>query len=558
MGISLKPEYLKRYRDIALLLFKYGNSDLVQNAGLEETLLSDEPRTVKEGQPKPEELANDLEALGPTFIKLGQLLSTRPDFLPAPYLLGLSRLQDNCEPFSFKDVENIIVSELGVRFSKAFSEFSTEPIAAASIGQIHRAKMRDGREVAVKVQRPGIRETVLQDLEILSEIADFYDKHTEAGKRYEFAGILDEFRRSLLAELDYRKEAQNLQTLKDNMSEFSLVVVPEPVNDYTSSKVLTMDFITGKKITAVSKLNQLDIDGSALAEEVFKAYLKQILVDGFFHADPHPGNVLLTKDNKVALVDLGMVARLTPRLQQKLLQLILAISEGRADAVANLAIEIGDPKDNFDQKKFRKEITDLVQGHLGKNIKEMDFGVVILGVTSAAGESAIRLPVELTMLGKTLLNLDQVGRTLDPDFNPNDSVQRNAARIMNQRMLKSISPGHFYTNVLEAKDFLEFLPGRFNKILDLVATNKLKVKVDSIDESMLVDAFQKVANRITLGLVLAALIMSASNLMKIPSPFTILGYPGLAIIFYILAATCGFGLVIHIALYDQKAQKYCK
>src|SRR5215216_311395 len=332
MGISLKPQHLKRYKDIAWLLMKYGRSDLVKNAGLDD-LLRDEKAdpALVEAPPEAKALADDLEKMGPTFIKLGQLLSTRADLLPTSYIESLTRLQDKVEPFAYEEVEAIVSSELGVRISKAFSEFDPNPIAAASLGQVHRARLRDGRAVAVKVQRPGIRERVVEDLEALGDVAEFLDNHTEMGKQYSLQKMLEEFRRSLMRELDYRQEATNLATMNDILKEFGQIVVPLPVDDYTKSRVLTMDHIKGKKITSLTPLARIEIAGEQLAEQLFRAYLKQILVDGFFHADPHPGNVFLTDDERIALLDLGMVARLAPGLQEKLLQLLLAVAEGRSE-----------------------------------------------------------------------------------------------------------------------------------------------------------------------------------------------------------------------------------
>ncbi|MBS2007434.1 MAG: AarF/ABC1/UbiB kinase family protein [Cyanobacteria bacterium SZAS TMP-1] len=553
MGISLKPDYLKRYKDIAWLLIKYGNSDVVKNAGLDE-VLGEHNGVAVPGQAK--ELAADLEKLGPAFVKLGQLLSTRSDLLPVTYLEALSRLQDNCEPFSFKEVETIVCSELGVRLSNAFQKFDQIPLAAASLGQIHHAIMRDGREVAVKVQRPGIREGVVQDLEILCEVADFYDAHSESGRKLRYRLMMDEFRRTVLQELDYRREAHNLETLKANMAEFPLIVVPAPVTSYSTSKVLTMDFIKGRKITAVSPLTLLEVDGPKLAEQSFEAYLKQILVDGFFHADPHPGNVFLTDDHKIALLDLGMVATLTPVMQGKLLQMLLAISECRSDTVANIAIEIGERLDDYDESAVRVRINELIQHNVGASINQMEVGKIVLEITKASAECGMHVPAELTMLGKTLLNLDQVGRTLDPSFDPNAYVRNNAGHIMQQRILHSVSPANAFTALVEAKDFAEKLPGRVSKIMDLLASNKLEVKVDAIDEVVLIDAFQKVANRITIGLVLAALIIGASLLMNVQTDFTLFGYPGLAMVCFLAAAGGGFTLVVHIAFYDQKPKKF--
>src|SRR6185503_1824828 len=230
MGVLPKPERLKRYKDVALLLIKYGRSDLVSQAGLGGTVLEEEMVTATTASA--DELAKDLEALGPTFIKLGQLLSTRADLLPEPYLEALTRLQDQIEPFKFEEVERIVSSELGVRISKAFAEFDTTPLAAASLGQVHRAYMRDGRCVVVKVQRPNIRELIVDDLEALGEIAQFLDAHTELGRRYEFENMLFNLRKSLLAELDFSTEANNLDRIGQNLLEFDNIIVPEPIHDY--------------------------------------------------------------------------------------------------------------------------------------------------------------------------------------------------------------------------------------------------------------------------------------------------------------------------------------
>ena len=554
MGISLKTEHLKRYKDIAWLLMKYGRSDLVKRAGLEEAIEGGE--SLSQGVvPEAEQLATDLEEMGPTFIKLGQLFSTRPDFLPLPYMEALARLQDNVAPFSFGEVEQIVTSELGVRISKAFLEFDPNPVAAASLGQMHRAVMRDGRAVAVKVQRPGIREKIVEDLDALEEVAEFLDKHTVAGQRYEFQGMLGEFRKTLLRELDYRQEAQNLNTLGANLRDFDRIVVPAPIEDYTTSRVLTMDYIQGQKITSLSPLVRIEIDGEALVEQLFRAYLQQILVDGFFHADPHPGNVFLTDDGRIALLDLGMVARIAPRLQEKLLQLLLAISEGRSDEAASIAIRVGEIKDEFDERKFRRQVTELVVQHQDASIEQMEVGKIVLAITRFSGECGVRLPPEFTMFGKTLLNLDHVGRTLAPTFSPNAAVRRYSVEIFQQRFLKSLSLGNIFSGLIEMKDFIERLPRRINEILDAVAKDELKITVDAIDEKVLIEGFQKVANRIAMGLILAALIVGAAMLMRVETSFKILGYPGLAIIFFMLAAGCGMALMLSIIISDRRAKK---
>ncbi|MEY2438652.1 MAG: hypothetical protein QOI34_37 [Verrucomicrobiota bacterium] len=550
MAISLKPQHLKRYQQIAWLLLKYGRSDLVKESGLEETLEAEQRVTPKEAA-KAEELANDLEKLGPTFVKLGQLLSTRVELLPRAYLQALERLQDKVEPFAFDEVEKIVSAELGARISKAFSDFSVTPIASASLGQVHLARLRDGRAVAVKVQRPAIREAMVEDLEALEDIAEFLDHHTDLGRRYEFGKMLEQFRKSLLRELDYRQEMHNLITFRDQMKNFAEIVVPAPIQDYCTARVLTMEYIPGKKITEMSPLARMEFDGAALAEELFRAYLEQILVHGFFHADPHPGNVFITEDYRIALLDLGMVGRIMPRLQEDLLQLLLAIAEGRGEEAAQIAIKIGERKDDFDEKEFVRRMSEIVAMQKTATVAQMEIGRIVLEVTQSAAESGIRAPAELSLLGKTLLNLDQVGRALEPGFDPNASIRRNGAEILRQRLLKSLSPGNLFSGVLELKDLMQRLPARLNKFIDALANNEFKVSVDAIDERKLMIGFQKVANRITVGLIVAALIIGAALLMRVETTFEIWGYPGLAIIFFLAAAGCGVVLLVNILFYDK-------
>jgi ubiquinone biosynthesis protein len=550
MAISLKPEHLKRYKDIALLLMKYGRADLVRRAGLDAAI-----EGADDGQVSPakmEELASDIEKMGPTFIKLAQLMSTRADLLPQPYIDALTRLQDKVEPFPFTQVEQIVNTELGVRVSKAFAEFESKPVAAASLGQVHRAVMRDGRDVVVKVQRPGIREEMSKDLEVLGDIASFLDAHTEAGRKYEFTPLLEEFRKSLLRELDYRLEARNLAIFAGNLREFEHIVVPRHVEDYTTSRVLTMEYISGKKITALSPLAKIDLDGYHLAEHLFQAYMQQILVDGFFHADPHPGNVFLTDDRRIALIDLGMVARVSPRFQENLIQLLLSVSEGRGDETAEMSIKMGEPKPNFDEKRFRRLVADLVMQAQGAQLEEIDAGRVALRITQIAGECCFRLPPDFTMIAKTLLNLDQVVHTLDPKFDPNFAIRAYADTIMRQRMRKELSAGNLYGTILELKEFAQKFPSRVNQLVDTLTKQGIKIDVDAIDERSLLASLHKIANRITIGLLLAALIIGAALLMRVDTPFKILGYPGIAIIFFMLAAIGALVLVFNILFRDER------
>jgi ubiquinone biosynthesis protein len=498
-----------------------------------------------------EELAKDLEKLGPTFIKLGQVLSGRPDLLPAPYVDALSRLQDDVKPFSFAEVERVVEAELGTRISKAFGMFEAEPMAAASLGQVHPAALRDGRMVAVKVQRPDAEKQVTDDLDAMAEIAAFLDRRTDAGARYRFTEIIAEFRKSLLQELDYLQEAGNLRTLGVNLARFKDIMVPQPVDDYTTSRVLTMDYVLGRKVTALSPLTRLDIDTGRLGRELVHAYLHQIVVDGFFHADPHPGNVLVTDDSKVALVDLGMVGRLAERQQEHLLELLMASAEGRGDEAADVLIELGEKREGFDEAALRKDVVDLVTMFHHRSLADLQVGRMLLDVNQRASAHGLKAPSDLTLLGKTLLNLDGVARALAPDLDVNAAIRDQSVTLMRQRMLRSVSPGRVLTAMLDAKQFAEKLPGRVNRVLDALAGNELKFKMELIDEGAIIDGLQKVANRIALGLVMAALIVAAALIMQVPTTFRLLGYPGLAMILFIVAAGAGATLAVQIMSHDR-------
>lgn len=552
MGISLSPDRLSKYKDIAMLILKHGRKDLFDKAN---SPLIPEEDLDEEGKGNPEELAKDLEAMGPTFIKLGQLLSTRADFLPPAYLEALAKLQDNIDPFPFETVEEIVSSELKVRISKAFLEFDREPLAAASLGQVHKAILRNGQRVAVKVQRPDIGKTILEDLNALEDIVTTLEKHTETAKKYSFVDILAEFKKTLISELDYRLEAQNLVRLSGYLKDYEDIIIPQPIEDYCSGKVLTMDYVRGTKITSLSPLTRLDFDGRKLGEDLFKAYLDQVLIHGFFHADPHPGNVFLTDDKRIALIDLGMVARIDPYMREKLLKLLLHISEGRGRDAADVAMELGTITEYFNKEMFVKRVSEFVVKTQDATLQQIQVGRVVVELTRIAADNGIRASSELTMLGKTLLNLDLIGRTLVPDFDPNEIIREHTESITRRHLMKTFSAGNIISSVLELREFVTLLPKRLNTILEGLLDNQFEIKIKAFDDRGLIDNLQKIANRITVGLILAALIIGAALLMKVESSFKILGYPGFAMILFIAAAGIGFILVILILISDRGYKK---
>ncbi|MFD2518561.1 ABC1 kinase family protein [Salinimicrobium flavum] len=548
--MSILPENLQRYQKFLSFMLKYWNSDLLNqtasNAMEEETA-----RSFSDYEQSPEELVEDLKQMGPTYIKLGQLLSTRPDLLPDRYLEALASLQDDLPIIPYNEVQEIVETEIGTKISKAFNTFEEEPLASASIGQVHLAELRSGKKVAVKVQRPGIRKKFLDDLNTLEEMAALAVKHTEVGKQYAFDDVLGELRRIMLQELDYLREANNLVTLGTNLKTYRKLIVPQPIPDYTTSRVLTMEYVKGKKITSVSPLRKTEEDYTPLVDELIEAYLKQIVSDGFVHADPHPGNIHLLENDQIALMDLGMVAKFSKQMQEYLLRLLLNLSKNDGEEIANILLDMSEHTEKANIKEFRRHISIMVEDSRNSTAQDMQTGKLLIQMNRSAAINGIHLPVDVNILGKILLNMDQIIAFLAPEYDLREAVRVHMTKLMQSKMRKELAPEELFSILLESKKLAEHLPERINKITERLANNDLTFHVDAIDEKRLTDGFQKVANRITLGLIIASMIIGASMLMSVPSTFSIFGYPGLAILFFLLAAVAGIYLSYTILFKDE-------
>lgn len=540
---------MSSYTDLVRLLLRYGRTDLLSGAQLDEFAIGDEDAADQGSERTAEAFAADLERMGPTYIKMGQLLSTRFDLLPPAYTEALTRLQDTVEPFPFEQVQEIVESELGARIKDLFATFDEEPLASASLGQVHRATTRSGKDVVVKVQRPDVRDTIRDDMSVLGKVTEVADKRTSVGRSYGLSQLLSQFRRSLVGELDYRREAKNLLRFVDLTRDYEHLVVPEPVLQLTTSRVLTMEHIEGRKVTDLGPLALMDIDARPMVEQLFRAYLRMILDDGVLHADPHPGNLLVTDDGRIALLDLGMVATVPARVQTQIVKLLLAISDGDGEECAQVLAEMGHPLEDYDAAAFRDEVAHLVSEAVGSG-PDMEAGRVLVDLSRISGSHGLRPPAEMSMVGKALLNLDQATAHLDPTFAPAEAIRDNVSEIFASSL--KTSPGGILAAAIEAKEFTALLPKRANRILDALSQGELRVNVDAIDEQRLHLVLQRVANRLTLGLIIAATIIGAAMMMRVETDARIFGFPAIAMVFFTIAVVAAIALGVQIVLTDRK------
>ncbi len=587
----LAPRYLPRLSATIGLFTRYGLSDFAKQQGLDG--LAHDPETGDDHGETPEKAVRFRERLielGPAYIKLGQLLSTRPDLLPATYITELEKLQDSVDVLPYAIVQEVIERDLGARISKLFSSFDEAPLGSASLGQVHGAELRDGRAVVVKVQRPNIRESLADDIEFFHELASFLTEHTETGAKIDIVGIVQQLERALTDELDYRIEARNAATFRRTLAEFPRILIPRVIEAYTTERVLTTERIRGAKIDSISPLARLEHDFHPVAVELTRAYLKQITIDGHFHADPHPGNVFVVLadsvnpqtpaevkaterrtvertavtplsriesaalqeaapqppeiDVKLALIDFGMTARLPTSLKEQVVRLLLDLADNRGDDAAETMIEIGTELPGFDRAAYVREIASLMARNYNLSIGDLDAGQVLYELINISFQRGLRLPAELTLLAKTLFNLDAVTKSIDATYSPIPTIREFGNQIVAERAKRDLNPRHLYQLATEGSDLLMALPHRLDLITARLAANDFQTRIDVPQISLMMEALQKVANRVFSGLVLAGLLVASAMLL----PYRrVLGTAG-----FVLAGAMGVWMVLSILWTDRE------
>jgi predicted unusual protein kinase regulating ubiquinone biosynthesis (AarF/ABC1/UbiB family) len=557
----LAPKYLPRLAATIGLFTRYGLADFAKQQGLKG--IAPDPEDLDDDDAPSAEKATAfrkrLVELGPAYVKLGQVLSTRPDLLPATYVKELERLQDDVGPIPIAEVRETIEEELGARMSKLFDEFDEEPIGTASLGQVHVARLRDGRAVVVKVQRPHIRESLAEDVEYFQQLAAFLADHTHVGSRVDIVGIIQQLERALADELDYRMEARNAMAFRRSLAEFPRILIPRVIEGYTTERVLTSERIKGVKISEVSPLTRIEHDFLPVAEELTRAYLKQITIDGHFHADPHPGNVFVVLpelenpmtpaevkaidrrrepraavtplarmeaqaqqnagalpvdvDVKLSLIDFGMTARLSSALRDQIIRLLMDLADNEGDDAAATLIEIGQELPAFDREKYSRDIAALIARNYDLAVGEVQAGTVLYEVINISYQRGLRLPAELTLLAKALFNLDAVTRSLDPTFSPIATIKEFGNQIASERAKRDLNPRRLLQLAMQGGDLLAALPHRLDLVSARLANGEFETRVEVPQLTALLNGLQKVANRIFSGLVLAAIIVASAMLI---------------------------------------------
>ncbi|MFP7721459.1 ABC1 kinase family protein [Lysobacter sp. A3-1-A15] len=541
---------LARSAQILRFLIKYRSAGVFTGLDLDAATLVEAGEVGTEG--RPEAFVDDLEALGPTFIKIGQALSTRPDMVPPPYLLALERMQDDCEPVPFDQVRQAVEDALETRLNKVFETFDEVPLGSASLAQVHRATLRDGRLVAVKVQRPGIIDTIRDDLETLAGLAGRVDRMTDMGRRMHFADWVHEFRKTLLAELDYRTEAENLDRFNAHFAQYPELFVPTPVWDLTRPRVLTMELVTGIKATDITGLQRTERQLGPLATALMRGYLDQVFVHGEIHADPHPGNLLVTDDGRLALLDLGMVAHVPPKQRERLLKLLFAAVDGRGEEVATEAVDMGTRLEDFDVERYYRDVGQMVSRYAARSgARAQSEGRLMLELVRLATACGLRTPPEMSLLGKTLLNLESVAQALDPDMDMKRVVEEHLDQVMRQRLRKLLSPANLASELMEVQELVRESPRKISDVLSLLADNRMQVRVTGLEESHLLESLHKIANRISAGVVTAALILASAMMMDTEGGPRMAGYPAIALLLFLVGAGLGVAIVVSALVGDR-------
>ncbi len=545
--------YARRYREISNVLLRHGFGYFLERFGirpfrsLRERLFGPNLKEQLLALSEAERLRLALEELGPTFIKFGQILSTRHDLIPEEHIKELSKLQDRVPPFSYQEAKKAIEKELQKNLDEVFISFDPEPIAAASIGQVHRARLREGDEVAVKVMRPGIEEMVETDLFILMGLAKFAEKHIKESRFFNPVGFIDEFSRVMRQEIYYIHEAQNADRFYSNFAGSTTVRIPKVYWKYTTKRVLTQEFLEGIKISDIAKIEASGLDRKKVSTDLANAYLKMIFEDGFYHADPHPGNILVSLEGKIIFLDFGMAGHIDPLLRENLVSLMIATMRSDIDLLIESLEEIGLISDaGSEGHELRINIEDFINTYYSVSTKFIDPTDFLHDLIDVLIRSGGRIPTNIMLLSKTLMMRDEINRRLDPEHNFAELTEPYVKNMIKERGTVSYIMKETEKSLSDFAHLIKISPKKAISLLKKAERGKLGIELEHRGLETAIEELDIISNRLSFSLIIAALIVGSSLIIQTRMSPSLWGVPLLGIFGYLLAGIIGMGLVISI------------
>ena len=544
---------INRLRQIINILIEYGFDYFVKQLGLiklptkSEKILKLKPSKIDQ-TPLPMRVRLTLEELGPTFVKLGQILSTRPDIIPLKYIKELEKLQDKVPPFAYAQVEQIVHKELGANVSELFQSFEEKPFASASLGQVHKAILKEDKvKVVVKVQRPDMEKIIETDLDILFHLTRLAERHIPESRLYDPVGVAEEFAKTIRMELDYGTEGRNAERFRKNFKEDKTVFIPNIYWELSSKYILTMEYIEGIKINHLKELDKAGYDRKQIAENGAKAFMKQMLIDGFFHADPHPGNILVMENEIIGFMDFGMMGKIDEESREKYIDLLIAVLEYDLNKILVGMLELGfTSQETIDTRSLKMDIADILDQYYDKALKEIKLGEFITQLVQISIKYHIKMPAELALLGKSLLTIEGIGLALDPDFNLTEIAKPYVKDIIlerknPQRLLLKLS-----NDLSEFYHLMVLIPRQLSKTLQKMEEGIFKLELQHRGLENLINALDKATNRLSYSLILVAIIIGSSLIMQTDKGPQFMGFPVIGVMGYIISGLLGLGLVIMI------------
>ncbi|HPL62902.1 MAG TPA: AarF/UbiB family protein [Syntrophales bacterium] len=543
--------HIQRYRQILGVLFRHGFGDLINRLELGHsvelgvrTMSGKSLRMDRKG--RAERLRMVMEELGPTFTKMGQILSTRPDLVPADLVAELSKLQDEVPPFPFGDVREIVQAELGMPLDAVFECMEEAPFAAASIGQVHRARLPAGREVAVKIQRPGIRETVEVDLEILRDLAGLAERRIPELKLYRPVRIVDEFARIIKREMDYTVEAGNMERFARQFQDNHRVRVPAVHRAFSTERVLTMEFVSGIKISEILKLDQAGLDRKAIAERGADLVLEQVFKHGFFHADPHPGNIVVLPENIVCYLDFGMMGYVDRRSREDFADLVYGYVQKSEEKTVAALLKIVETEQEPDLGELERDIRDFMEIHLYRPLKEIRLAGLLQDFMGILSKHRLILPENMYLMIKTLSQMESLGMMMDPDFDMTEKAAPFIRRIKAERY----RPGRIISGLIDSGeewlDHVRSVPAEVRALLSQVRLGKAQIGFEHRGLESLIFEMDRSSNRIAFALIISSLIIGSSLIIATDIGPYLFGFPIIGLAGFTVAGIFGIWLVIAI------------